>query len=356
MNLENTNINTENWFIREGNINDVDGILALYKTVFDKEISKEVYIKKFFENPDGNPIVAVACSNESIVGQYALWPTNLIIKGNEIKAAQSLDTMTHPDFRGKGMFTKLANECMRYAKMQNIEVLYGFANSNSLPGFKNNLDWVHLADGEFWFRPVCINKYNNEHYFKHKVLFYIFKLLASFAVIFLPKGRRNKKFVFKKNKPEYDELKQLLSDYDNLNQQNKINWTPDRIYWRHNYKTNLAYNYLSIYKNNKLQSLVIYGIDENTNNIVISKFISLDDKTNSILLREIIRIAKKKGSPFIFIAGININIKTKTLLTSGFFKRKSTFFIIRKLTNRSIGNGIYDKKKWFLFGSDIDTF
>ena len=44
-----------------------------------------------------------------------------------------MDTMTHPDYQGQGVFTKLAKACYDITAIDGYRVLYGFPNPYSYP-------------------------------------------------------------------------------------------------------------------------------------------------------------------------------------------------------------------------------
>ncbi|ASU35185.1 hypothetical protein MuYL_3300 [Mucilaginibacter xinganensis] len=102
-------------------------------------------------NPQGVPIAF-----------YAVIPCFIKCGGEIILAAQSADTMTHPDHRNKGLFIELALTTFQLCRDLNIRLLFGFPNQNSLPGFVNKLDWqvAHTMDcfiihaGSFPFKTI----------------------------------------------------------------------------------------------------------------------------------------------------------------------------------------------------------
>jgi len=59
-----------------------------------------------------------------------------------VLAAQSADTMTHPQHRYKGIFVELCNLTFQLCWDNSIKLLFGFPNQNSLPGFVNKLGWT----------------------------------------------------------------------------------------------------------------------------------------------------------------------------------------------------------------------
>ncbi|MBE0646314.1 MAG: GNAT family N-acetyltransferase [Bacteroidales bacterium] len=72
---------------------------------------------------------------------YGVFPMILTAEGEDILVAQSGDTMTAPDHRGKGLFIKLAQRSYQLAWDNKVKVVFGFPNENSFPGFKKKLNW-----------------------------------------------------------------------------------------------------------------------------------------------------------------------------------------------------------------------
>lgn len=69
-----------------------------------------------------------------IAAFYCVIPWWVQLEGRKILAAQSADTMTHPDHRNKGLFVTLARKTYELAKGSGITFLFGFPNQHSQPG------------------------------------------------------------------------------------------------------------------------------------------------------------------------------------------------------------------------------
>jgi hypothetical protein len=110
---------------------------------------------KLFSTDFGRCPSIVAMQGDRCVGLYTVLPTPLILDGVGISGAQSVDTMTHPDFRGRGMFLSLARSCYEEAA-NDIALMYGLPNENSYPGFIKHLGWTHLDDITRWVRPLAV--------------------------------------------------------------------------------------------------------------------------------------------------------------------------------------------------------
>jgi len=90
-------------------------------------------------NPCGTVIGMDAVSDGVLAAHYACVPTRISLEGKEVAALLSLNTATHPDFRGKGLFTKLADATYDAAAQDGFVAVYGVANANSTPGFVRKL-------------------------------------------------------------------------------------------------------------------------------------------------------------------------------------------------------------------------
>jgi hypothetical protein len=56
-----------------------------------------------------------------------------------------MNTATHPDHRGRGLFPKLAKATYEHAKIRGVHWITGVANENSVKGFVKKLEFAHLG-------------------------------------------------------------------------------------------------------------------------------------------------------------------------------------------------------------------
>lgn len=89
-------------------------------------------------------------STNSVAAFYGVFPLPIRLGGNEVIAAQSGDTMTHPDHRGKGLFVSLAKATFELCKEMGVVFVFGYPNENSYPGFVKRLGWTHSYDMVGW--------------------------------------------------------------------------------------------------------------------------------------------------------------------------------------------------------------
>lgn len=109
---------------------------------------------QYLENPTGELFVDLAVSDQQIVSIYAVQPAFVRVRGARMVGAQSVDTLVDPDFRGRGLFTKMAGAAYQRLRKREGAFVYGFPNGNSAPGFFNKLGWSSLDPVPFLIRPL----------------------------------------------------------------------------------------------------------------------------------------------------------------------------------------------------------
>lgn len=123
-------------------------ILFLFNQCFLKEFDEETWQWAYIDNPVGQPIVSL-CFNEenTLIGHYALISIPFIKGDVKIKACLSMTTMVHAHYRRYGIFSSQAQQVFEKAHSVGYQVVYGFPNTNSAPGFQKRLAWtIHSGD------------------------------------------------------------------------------------------------------------------------------------------------------------------------------------------------------------------
>lgn len=131
---------------KEEYIDHIDEIKGLFEVCFNREISSEFLKWRYVDNPLEDILVCVAIENNKIIANYSVSPIKALIDSNYEKFALSMTTMTHPDFAGKGLFTKLANSVYEKMEELNYKAVMGFPNKNSHVAFVKKLGWRDIYE------------------------------------------------------------------------------------------------------------------------------------------------------------------------------------------------------------------
>ena len=128
---------------RSGNEKD---ILELFEMAFKREMSIEYWRWRFETNPAGKYLIKLMWEGDLLIGHYAVSPVVLDIDKRNVKSALSMTTMTHPNHTGKGIFKLLAQKLYQeLSQYHDIDLVWGFPNSNSHYGFIKNLSWENIG-------------------------------------------------------------------------------------------------------------------------------------------------------------------------------------------------------------------
>ncbi len=90
-------------------------------------------------NPDGQVVGFDARDGDRLAAHYVCIPVRAQVGGQEVRVLLSLNTATHPDYQGKGLFTQLAERTYAAGAASGYDCVYGVANANSTPGFIRKL-------------------------------------------------------------------------------------------------------------------------------------------------------------------------------------------------------------------------
>jgi hypothetical protein len=99
----------------------------------------------YCRNPNGLAIGFDAWDGDKLAAHYVLIPIDANIAGLKKKVLLSLNTATHPNFQGRGLFVNLAERTYAAASGMGFGAVYGIANSNSTPGFIRKLGFQFLG-------------------------------------------------------------------------------------------------------------------------------------------------------------------------------------------------------------------
>lgn len=128
---------------------NIKDLLFLYKHAFNASEDLDFIQKKYntsFVGITNVGFIAYHILTNEPAAFYGVFPIQVEINETQLTAAQSGDTMTHPNHRGKGLFITLAKMTYDLAKELGVEFVFGFPNDNSYPGFVNKLNWQHYSN------------------------------------------------------------------------------------------------------------------------------------------------------------------------------------------------------------------
>jgi len=107
------------------------------------ERSPEFFRWKHIANPFGRSFMLVAELDGQIVGLRAFMRWRFRAGEESFRAVSAVDTATHPDFQGKGIFSQLTRAALDHVRGE-AEFVYNTPNEKSLPGYLK-MGWEKVA-------------------------------------------------------------------------------------------------------------------------------------------------------------------------------------------------------------------
>lgn len=155
-------------------------LVPLYKAAFHQKVSYKFLLKKYDTRSVGPEFIGfIAYTSEGLaVAFYGVIPCFFQLNGKKVIAAQSADTMTHPQHRKKGLFQNLALKTYALAAEQRIQLVFGFPNQDSYPGFMK-LKWQFLPDQLQVFTIKAANFSYSRLLYRTPGLFSIYNMLLN---------------------------------------------------------------------------------------------------------------------------------------------------------------------------------
>jgi len=133
-----------------------DRLEQLARTTYPgREVADGNYLEwEYVRNPDGNAVITVAENEKGLVAQYLVLPRHYRIGGNKTRGSLSVNTLTHPDFRGKNLFPLLAEKTFASCAEQEIQFTIGFPNPVSSPVISRKKIFTRLGFLELLIKPL----------------------------------------------------------------------------------------------------------------------------------------------------------------------------------------------------------
>lgn len=116
---------------------EMQRLVDLQNTVYEglHRFTDEIFKYWYLENPQGQAIAFNAYDGDLMISHYVCVAKKMVIEGRVVNGILSMATVTHPNYRGRGLFKTLAKMTYDCARENGYEFVIGVANANSYPGF-----------------------------------------------------------------------------------------------------------------------------------------------------------------------------------------------------------------------------
>ncbi|KAB1155838.1 GNAT family N-acetyltransferase [Flavobacterium luteum] len=199
--------------IKTSEVNDISAIVDLLKLSLGESVVEKtanIWNFKHVDNPFGHSQVLVALENEAFIGVRAFMKWNWQLGNHVWTAYRAVDTATHPDFQGKGIFKRLTLKALDDVQENQETFVFNTPNDKSRPGYLK-MGWV-IVDalpitivptiGYFFqniFKKMIVNTNKIEDKRLQELCEIHNKVLSENNVIFTPKSASYLRWRFENN-------------------------------------------------------------------------------------------------------------------------------------------------------------
>lgn len=133
--------------IREATIEDIPAIIDLLKLSLGESLmpkSEGYWRWKHVDNPFGPSPVLLCWEGQVLVGVRAFMRWQWTWQGRLYNAVRAVDTATHPQFQGKGIFKKLTLGLVKECTNAGVDFVFNTPNKQSKPGYLK-MGWIEAG-------------------------------------------------------------------------------------------------------------------------------------------------------------------------------------------------------------------
>lgn len=337
------------WSVRESTPADAEKIHDLMATCFGLRRPPRFEHWRYADPPFGQSLSFIAVDGDRCIAHEALLPTRMQLGKETVLGAQSMDTMTHPDYRGQGVFVATARACFEVAAERGIELLYGFPNGLSLHGLLR-LNWDHTGDIQQWTRPVSL-----AHALPPGLA-----TVADQLLDLLPRGRRTGVDVTV-GRPDDDTLEEVLGRWRGQPKLCRVARSAAWLEWRYRPGAEMEYDWFLARRGGRPVALGVLGRrgaawgDHRDNVDTIYELLGDDEASMSPVLAAMLDVSTARRARVVKI-GTNEPLVMRLLKRAGFLLRGTRPLTVRALTARVLPENIHVHPSWRILGGDQDGF
>jgi GNAT superfamily N-acetyltransferase len=144
--------------VRRSGAADLRGVFALLRASLGwtgDPRHEALFAWKHHENPFGASPAWVAVDGERVVGLRVLMRWEFEYEGRVVGAVRAVDTATHPEYQGRGVFSRLTRAAVDELTAEGVGFVFNTPNRQSRPGYLK-LGWREVGRLPIAARPTSL--------------------------------------------------------------------------------------------------------------------------------------------------------------------------------------------------------
>ncbi len=141
--------------VRRATDADRPAIIELLRHSLGREVDpryERLFAWKHEENAFGPSPAWVAVDGDRLAGFRALMRWEFVDEDRVVRAVRAVDTATHPDYQGRGIFTQLTLHAVEELRAEGVDFVFNTPNDQSRPGYLK-MGWQVVGQQPTLVRP-----------------------------------------------------------------------------------------------------------------------------------------------------------------------------------------------------------
>ena len=324
---------------------DFAAVRNLYRIVWKEERDLRYDRMRMTDTVRGTCTAVVAMIADRCIGFYMVWPLPLTDGKSLVSGAQPIDTMTDPDFQGRGLLGRMGCECYRLCAEAGIKVMFGAPNRAAYPGNLGRLNWSHTGNIRLYARPLTLAGMLPGGQ------------VAGVLARALPLQTRKDAEV-RLEKPNASELEACLASMQYPQRTWRVERTPAWFTYRYQEAGRLTYTWISVFQGGSLCGFSIVGIPLGSSGrsklASLSEVVGRDREGRRLAVGAAVSFARREGANGVITRSTS-SLLADALRANGFFAARRSPLISRVLGPDCFDANPFVPSAWELFGGDFDT-
>jgi GNAT superfamily N-acetyltransferase len=356
------------------NVTERNEFLQLMSTSFSRN-STEWLEWKYIKNPliNEKPTVfgTIHKNSGKLIGIRPFLACNIAFRNKTFKAAQPGDTVVHPDYRGKGLFTEMNKVAIEQLGKEGYDLFFNFPNRNSQPG-NLKMGWrkVIVFDESFAFNNFNKVVEDRTSNFFYKLGGKIMSIgISNLSRVIKKLGKKVSLFDSKVEVSIEETFDDSVEELWLSKEQSRFRVKRDSNYlnWRFRMRPDKVYRFWTIREKNDLLAYMItttsnrWGSKEGQ----IVDFNYIDEEYFFIILEAVLKDFNFNRCNFVSILACTERNIFEQLNNMGFIHRfqfpfslamPERNFLVRVINPALLHYDLYKGENWSLRSGDQDTY
>lgn len=305
--------------------------------------TEEYWRWKHEENPFGKSPVLLAFEGEKLIGLRAFMQWRFRFQGKTFQAYRAVDTATHPEHQGKGIFSKLTLALIDQVKEGEPAIIFNTPNSKSMPGYLK-MGWKEVGNTRLRVSVHPLNILQNRFRQWFQVLL---------RQVVRPDAKEPEPIIFP------DDINALLTEWQNAHSDMVMtDYHLHYLRWRYQQVPGLTYG-LKVSRKGSSTCMIIYRLKQSRSicELRLVEVMYLGEEKKSVV-KSAIHELRDLYKPDVTTVLADGEGKLDRVLPFGFFKADKRGLTItgRGVNDEGLEGLVMDYGKWGFSGGVLELF